>query len=177
MEKWLPLVYKLAKQYGAKYPVQDSEQYSDGCLALAKYVKPGNKISYVYRCVRGMILRGIAQRRKQSMIGQTLRGKDSAKVIANTPFNYGDLPNLACWDDEVAKLPKLNKKQQKLVDLYLTPGITDEEICKEMGMTMRLIKYMIKRIAEKMDQSDDTMSPGVSRRTIRSIKGRKKCPD
>lgn len=177
MDKWLPLVMKLAKQYGATYPVQDSEQYSDGCLALAKYVKPGDKISYVYGCVRGMILRGIAQRRKQIMSDQTLRGKESAKVIAGASFDYTDLPGQASWDDEVAKLPKLNKKQQKLVDLCLTPGISYEEVCAEMGMSMRLVNYMIKRIAEKLGNSDTSMSPGISRRTIRSIKGRKKCPD
>jgi len=69
--KWLPLVCRIALRMGAKYPVEDSEQYSVGVLGLLAAARGfdasrGKFMTYAHRCIVNAILED-RRRFKKSM--------------------------------------------------------------------------------------------------------------
>jgi DNA-directed RNA polymerase specialized sigma24 family protein len=96
------LVFKLARRYGARYPVRDSEQYADGWVGLLRYwpsYQPDQGVcplTEAFRCIRWGILDGFHER------GESPRRRRRRR---RTVLCRSNLPDPGQWDNLVHDFP------------------------------------------------------------------------
>ena len=145
--KWIPLVCKIACKYSNLRPIQDSEEYSDGIVALLRAVKNydpyrGYKfITYAWYAIRREILRGVISRnRKDQVLYDRESFFEAAEVIQPEleDLEYYDYPEFQDL------LTTLNDRE-----LFIVSETVKGRVLREMAVELRVTKERVRQIREQ----------------------------
>lgn len=139
MTEHIPLVFSICKRLGVKSPIEDSDEFADGCLALAKYyprLDGRNPSTYLHPCIRGCILRGRKKRMSQSGIADD----SPTAMTAWRPF-CALPPSLPAKEpraeDGSSILDELSPRDREIMYLRIVCGRSFGEIGRLVGLPPR----------------------------------------
>lgn len=145
MKEHIPLVLSICKRMGVPSPIEDSEEFADGCMALVKYgprwdVRRGKITTYLYPCIVGCIKRGRRARVRQMGLADSRTRLENYQTFAPLPSD------IIYRDPEVAEIPQLkvlpDRSREIMEDIFIGK-MTYRQVAAERKISHERVRQIV----------------------------------
>ncbi len=145
-----PLVRLLHGRSGSQADAEDTAQQVFAQMAASgRLPEPGRELAYLNRCARHLQIDSWRQRGGERALNlvSTDEGADALDVLpagdATDPMNAAHhRQQLARLDAAIAELPE---RQREAFSLHTIDGLSQEEVARRMGISLRMVSRHISR--------------------------------
>ena len=154
MEQHIPLVFAICKRMGVPTPIEDSDEFAEGCLALAKYAPKydgrGAISTYLYPCIRGRILRWRKTQMQQTGVADSRIGLENYRPFMELKDGPAPGSRVAPDRPEVdAAMRTLPPRTREYIERHFA-GESMRSIGRDDGLSANRVHQIVTAALEKL---------------------------